>query len=58
MSALQRVASMMNAERLEVLPVLTSESVAATSKDMVEIIEDDLTMQNKETIVERNEKGE
>gem|GEM_PF-6870334 len=49
---------MMNAERLEVLPVLTSESVAATSKDMVEIIEDDLTMQNKETIVERNEKGE
>jgi DNA-binding MarR family transcriptional regulator len=40
LSALQRVASMMNAERLEVSPVLTSESVSDTSKDMVEIIED------------------
>jgi DNA-binding MarR family transcriptional regulator len=58
LSALQRVASMMDAERLEVMPVLTSESVAASSRDVVEIIGDDVNIQNSDTIFNKNIKGE
>jgi len=58
LSALQRVASMMNAERLEVMPVLTSESVAASSKDVVGIIGDNVNIQNSETIGDEKGTGE
>ena len=39
LSALQRVASMMKAERLEVSPVLTAEPIFNTSRDMADIVE-------------------
>jgi DNA-binding MarR family transcriptional regulator len=39
LSTLQRVASMMNAERLEVIPVLTNEPVSVNTRDMADISE-------------------
>jgi DNA-binding MarR family transcriptional regulator len=40
LSVLQRVASMMNAEGLEVSPVLTTESASAVPDEIMEIIQD------------------
>jgi DNA-binding MarR family transcriptional regulator len=39
LSTLQRVASMMNAERLEFIPVLTNEPVSVNTRDMADISE-------------------
>jgi DNA-binding MarR family transcriptional regulator len=39
LSSLQRVALMMNAERLDVIPVLTNEPVSFTADDMADITE-------------------
>jgi DNA-binding MarR family transcriptional regulator len=51
LSALQRVASMMKAEKLEVLPVLTSEPVSVTTGDIKEITE--VEDENKEDTINK-----
>lgn len=40
LSSLQRVASMMNAEELKVLPVLTSGSISATASDVIDFLDE------------------
>ena len=41
LSSIQRVAAMMNAEKLEVKPVLTSGSIAATAKEVIDFLGDE-----------------